>query len=249
MATSTTFTAFLNQSAAEINVLQPGQSLPTSQLQFWAGAFNDMVRNMSADRLFLNYVPDVAYTCPGSAESYDIGVGASSFPTSGSTNIRPLFVESARAKVGTSRRWPLNVQTEQEFAANSRRGSSDPDGPIDFQYSASTVIGFFRFAPAPQSGQVIYISQWNPLKVFDPATEMALLMEDYYPLEYIRALKLNLAVSRAPSYKSAVSQELAGNAATALQTIRAENALRLNGSMGQSATSQAPAVVTGQAQQ
>lgn len=244
MAVTVTVTKFLNDAAASIGAVEPGQSLSSNRLTYWLGVFNDMVRNMSADRLFLFFVPDVPYTLTG--ESTTIGPGGT-LNTTGGANTRPVFVESARVLIATVFRKPLNILTEQEWSTDPHRGSTNAAGPIDFYYGSNITLGTFNLAPAP-TAHTVYISQWNPLKVFDPTTDMALLMGDYYPEEYIRALGLNLAVNQARAHGLQVSQDLIGNASTALQTIRNLNAARLGGSMGQSNTLQAPSVGAGKPQ-
>lgn len=244
MATTQTFTEFLNRAATEIGALTPGGSLSGNQLDLWRSSFNTIVKNMSADRLFLFYVPDSTYILATSKEDFEIGPGAADFDTDPGVYVRPVFVESARARVGNGRRWPLNVRTEQEWASNPLRGVTDPDGPLDMTYSASIKKGVFRFAAKPVAGQTVYISQWNPLKTFD-ITEMAAVMEDYYPDEYILALKLLLSIDRGPSYNRQPSQDLMANAGRAVQTIKELNNTRLGGSAGQSSTLQAPAIGIG----
>lgn len=239
-----TVTEFLNSAAAEIQAVTPGQSLSGTKLSLWLDGFNTLVGNMSADRLFLFYVPDVEYTTPSSKESYEIGPGAIDFPTSGGYT-RPVFVQSARALVGTGTRIPLNQNSENEWAANPKRNMTSPDGPSDFHYSAGVAIGFLRFAPKPNSAQKIYLSQWNPLKTF-AIGDLALSIETYYPAEYIIALRKNLAVNLANSYQRQAGQELIGTAQTSLQTIRNLNNERLLGAMGQSGTLQTPAMGIGQ---
>lgn len=244
-STQTSFRDFLNAAAAEILALTPGMSLSGTQLDIWRTSFNSLVRNASSDRLFLFYVPDVTYTLAVSKEAYEIGPGAADFDTDPGVFTRPVFVESARARVGNARRWPLNMRTEQQWASNPLRGMADPDGPVDFQYSASIKEGVFRFAPVPTAGQVVYISQWNPLKTFEIA-DLTAIMEDFYPDEYIMALRGALAIDRAPSYKKQVDAVLASNTKNAIDTIKATNNTRLGGSAGQSSTLQAPAVGIGQ---
>lgn len=241
-----TVTEFLNSAAAEIQAVVPGQSLSGNKLALWLDGFNTLVGNMSADRLFLFYVPDVEYTMASVKESYEIGPGATDFNTSGGGGyVRPVFVQSARALVGNGTRIPLNPNSENEWAANPKRNMTSLDGPSDFHYSAGVALGYFRFAPKPASGQKIYISQWNPLKTFS-TSDLALSMETYYPLEYIIALRKNLAVNLANSYQRQAGQELIGTAQTALQTIRNLNNERIMGAMGQSGTLQTPALGIGQ---
>lgn len=244
MAQQTTVQQFLNDAATEIMAINPGGSVSGTQLTFWLRAFNLLAANGSTDRALLFYVPDVPYIPNAFQEAWGIGPGAF-FDTSAGAYTRPVFVESARALVGNSRRWPLNVRTEQEWASNPARGRTDNDGPLDVHYSASITTGVLRFAPLTVPGNTIWVSQWNPLRTFD-VTELNAIMEDYYPPEYLTMLRGALALDRTPSYKrEQVSQILVANALEAYNRIKALNNERLGGSAGQSATLQAPAIGIG----
>ena len=246
MAIKTSVRDFLNSAAVAARFIAPGMSISGNHLQVWIDAFCDLARTWQADRLFGFFIPDVLYTMPSNSESFDIGPGAAAFPTDGNPPLytRPLFIESARAVVGNARRWTLNVRTEQEFSSSPLRNMADPDGPLEIYYAASINKGSFNFAPRPQLNQKVYISQWNPFQQFD-ITQLALFMEDYYPEEYIRALKLSLAVEAVSKYSLQSPPELISNAQTAVGTIRDLNRTRLQGAQGQSATLAAPSIGAG----
>lgn len=239
---STTVAKFLNTAASKAGVLQPGHSLSGNNLLLWLDAFNNRASNLSADRKLLHFVPDVQYACPA-LESSEIGPGAAQFDTAGGLYTRPILVESVRSVVGNARRWPLNMCTEQEWAANPRRSTTDPDGPIDFYFGAAIAKATFNFAPKPTGGQIVYVSQWNPLRRF-LITEVNFDMEDYYPEEYITPLMIDLAIIRASDFGKSVSRELAASGASSMQTIIEKNQALMRGAAGQSATLQAPSMGT-----
>lgn len=247
MPIQTTVRDFLNSAAVAARMISPGMSISGNQLQVWLDGFADLARTWSVDRQFGFFIPDVPYTLPAAQESYDIGPTATNYNTTANPAlVRPLFIESARAAVGVApyRRWPLNILTEQQFASVPGRGITDPNGPLNIYYAAGLQNGTFNFAPLGVNNQIIYVSQWNPFKTF-AITDLALYMETFYPEEYIRALKLSLAVEVISKYSLQSPPELISNAQTAVGTVRDLNKGRLTGALGQSSTLAAPSIGAG----
>lgn len=244
MALTTTFQKFLNNAAARILQVSPGGGISGNQLAFWVDGFSEVVRSMSGDRSLLFFVPDVQYTLVNAKESFEIGPGAADFDTTGGAYTRPVFVESVRVKVGNARRFPLNMCTEQEFAVSPWRNATHPDGPTDFYYASGIPKATFNFAAQALAGQICWVSQWNPLREFD-LTETNLLMEDYYPNEYIRMLQLGLGVHQCSAYGKTAPQELVADLQAASQIVRDLNNTRLMGSAGQTRTLNTPKVGVG----
>ncbi len=233
---STTFQQFINDMLADAGVINPGQTAGTVNFGNGVRAFNRVVSNWSSKRERLFYVPESPYTLSNGVYSYQVGPGASHFPTSGGFT-RPVFVQSGVIIVGNARRWPMNILTAPQWNACQNRGLSDADGPTDFYYGGASPIGIFNVAPAPTGSKSMLLDQWNPLKTF-AVTDTVLLMEDYYPAEYIRGLQAAGALEISPGYR--LQPNVAAAFQEALTIIETKNLELLAGSFGPTRTLDVP---------
>lgn len=204
----------------------------------------EMVRGWSANRLRLAFVPEVQYPLIGGQGAYTIGPAATDFDTNSGVGpsgpyVKPIFVQSARVKIGTARRWSLNILTRPQWDLIQNRDLLDPDGPLDFFYDFNTPIATINMALKPQFNTTLYLSQWNPLRQFS-AGEEALNIEDFYPQEYIKPMQTGLAIELAQAYKLPVSQELVALFADSIQTVERMNNDKLSGAFGSARTLEGP---------
>lgn len=224
---------------AEIRGTQPGQVPSGPMQQFIQRKQAQMLRSWSANRLRLFFIPEAPYSLSASVGSYQIGPGAAQFDTNTGNFVKPVFVQAAYVIVGTARRIPLNILTRPEWNVCQTRSIPDPDGPLDLFYDFNSPIATINVAPIPGNSQQMYMSQWNPLKVFEIGEE-ALSPEDFYPAEYIRAITLGLAIELSSSYGFSVTPELAQKFQNAIGIVEQMNNSKLSGAFGFTRTLEGP---------
>jgi len=227
---------------SDLGVIQPGMTPSGMTLKVVRQQFGDMIRSWSSNRLRLFFVPEVQYAITANLGVFQIGPGAAQFDTSGGLYTRPVFVQSAQTIIGTGRRYPLNILTRPEWDALTSRGNTDPDGPTEFFYDFNHPIATFNFAPILPLGspnQTVFISQWNPLRIFADGEE-ALNVEDYYPDEYIVAMRRGLVIQLASGYRMQITQDMLGVFQAAISVVESKNLEKLTGSFGPSRTLQTP---------
>lgn len=235
---------FFSDAIADVGGADPGQTPGGSRIQFARRKFAEMIRNWSTNRLRLFYIPEVVYVLQNGQGAYTIGPGAADFDTDPGVYVKPVFIQAARVIVGNARRYPLNILTRPEWDVNQSRTLLDPDGPIDFFYDFASPIGTFNVAPKPGgvgwlAGQQLLISQWNPLKIFNQGDE-ALNVEDFYPQEYLKPMRLGLSIELAPVYNKQIGQEIAASYQQGVQFIENTNNEKLSGAYGTSRTLDGP---------
>lgn len=236
-----TLLQLISDGLGDIGVLKPGQTPSGTQAQVTIRKFNDMVLSWSAFRLRLFFVPEVQYTMANGVGSYQIGPGLAppNFDTTAGGYVRPVFVQAASVQVGTARRWPLNLLTRPQWLNNQSRSLTDPDGPLDIFYDSNTPVATINVAPKPNSAQMLFMDQWNPLHTFAPG-DLAVNVEDFYPLHYLKPLRLSLGAELASSYRVPISQEMAKGLSDSLAYLEGMNNDLLSGAFGVSRTLDAP---------
>lgn len=235
----TTVLTLYSSSLAEMGRLDPQMGPGGSTLAYVQGAFADMVRAWSAIRYRLFYIPEATYLLQPGKGTYAIGPGATDFDTSGGAYVRPVFVQTAQVVVGTARRIALNILSRPQWQVDPLRNLPDPDGPVDFFYDENRPLATFNVAAKPQGTQFMILSQWNPLKIFQPGEE-AFNVEDFYPEHYIPALRLGLAVQLCDSYKTPVNQSLLGRFGAVIAALESKNEDEMTGALGYTRTLQGP---------
>lgn len=235
---------FFADAIADVGGCDPGQIPGPSRIQFARRKFAEMVRSWSTSRLRLFYIPEAVYVLQNAQGIYTIGPGAADFDTTPGIYTKPVFIQAARVIVGNARRYPLNILTRPEWDINQSRSLLDPDGPLDFFYDFGTPIGTFNVAPKPggagwMAGQQMLISQWNPLHVFAEGDEAA-NVEDFYPDEYLKPLRLGLSIELAPTFGKQIGQEIAASYAQGVQFIENTNNEKLSGAYGNTRTLDGP---------
>jgi len=236
---------FYGDALADVGAIQPNQTPSGSTLASTRRKFADMIRSWSVIRLRLFYVPEVPYQLVGGTGVYEIGPGGAQFDTTPvgvppvSPYTRPNFIQSAQVIIGTARRWSLNILTRPQWEVNQARGQTDPDGPLDLFYDFGHPKSTFNVAPKPGANQIMLVGQWNPLRIFVEGEE-ALNVEDFYPEEYIAAMRYGLAIQLAPQYRFPISQDLLGLFQSAVAIVENKNREKLSGAFGVSRTLDGP---------
>lgn len=232
---------FFSDALAAVGAADPGQTPPPSRIEHARRKFAGMVRSWSATRLRLFYIPEASYALVANKGSYTIGPDpAADFNTTNpAVNIKPVFIQSARVIVGSARIWPLNIVSRPQWDVLPTKTLKDPDGPTDLFYDFGVKLARINLAPMPANPLMLFVSQWDALKVFAEGDEQ-LNVEDYYPDEYLRPLQLGLSIEMAPTYHFQVGQELATNYADGLARIEKMNADKLSGAFWTSRTLQGP---------
>jgi hypothetical protein len=233
-----------NDSLTDAGLLQPNQTASGPNIDFTHRRFDDMVRTWSKIRERLFFVPAAQYTLLAGIGAYQIGPGAAQYNTTPGVYTRPLFIQSAQVVVGNARKWPVNILTRPQWDILQTQTLVDPDGPTDLFYDFNHPIATIYLAPMPggllwNAAQQLILSQWNPLKVFQPGDE-ALNVEDYYPESYLLALRKGLAIQLCDAYRMQVSQQLLGVFQGAIQAIEKDNRDKVTGAFGFSRTLEGP---------
>lgn len=227
---------FFADSIADIGGCDPGQIPGPSRIQFARRKFAEMIRSWSTNRLRLFYIPEATYVLQNGQGSYLIGPGAADFNTTPGVYTKPVFIQAANVIVGNARRFPLNILTRPQWDLNQSRTLLDPDGPLDLFYDFGTPLGTINLAPKPGgagwvAGQLLLMSQWNPLKVFEEGEEQ-LNVEDFYPDEYLKPLRQGLSIELCEVYRKQVTQSMAATYQQGIQFIENTNNEKLSGAYG-----------------
>jgi hypothetical protein len=236
-----------NDSLTDAGLLQPNQTASGPTIDFTHRRFDDMARTWSKIRERLFFVPAASYTLLANVGAYQIGPGAAQYNTTPGVYTRPLFIQSAQVVVGNARKWPVNILTRPQWDILQTQTLTDPDGPTDLFYDFNHPIATIYLAPIPGSAggaiwnaaQQLILSQWNPLKVFQPGDE-ALNVEDFYPESYLLALRKGLAIQLCDAYGRQVTQQLLGVFQGAIQAIEKDNRDKVTGAFGFSRTLEGP---------
>ena len=183
--------------ATKAGIIEPTQT-PSGPMQAFIGSrFREMIRTWSGIRNRLFFVAGVQYPTAAGVGAYLIGPGAGAAPnfdtTANPAYTRPNLVQTAQYLVGTARRWPLRILTLPGWQDLQTRNLQDPDGPTDLFYDFNHPIATINLAPKPAGVGVLFMSQWNPLPVFQD-NQMQLIVEDYYPDDYLTPLTSGLAI-------------------------------------------------------
>lgn len=239
-----------NDALADAGVQQPNQTATGNNIDFTHRRFDDMVRTWSKIRERLFFIPAANYPLLAATGAYQIGPGAAQFnttpvpPATVGPYTRPLFIQSAQVIIGNARKFPLNILTRPQWDVLQTQTLVDPDGPTDLFYDFNHPIATIYVAPMPggagwTAGQILTLSQWNPLKVFYPGDE-ALLVQNYYPESYLLALRKGLAIQLCDAFRMPVTQQLLGTFQGAIKAIENDNRDKVTGAFGPSRTLDSP---------
>lgn len=224
--------------------MQPNMTPGGSTVDFIHRKFEDMVRAWSKVRERLFFIPAATYPLTANLGVYSIGPGAAQYNTSNVAPdplyTRPTFIQSAQVSLGVNRKWPLNILTRPQWDILQTQALVDPDGPTDLFYDFNHPIATINLAPLPggaqwPAGQLLILSQWNPLKLFFPGDE-ALNVQDYYPESYILPLRSGLAIQLCSAYRFPVTQQLLGVFQESIGIVEKNNADKVVGAFGFSRT-------------
>ncbi len=235
----------LSDALADAGMIGPGQTPSSPMAQFALRKHAEMMNEWSGKRNRLFFIGTYTYNLAAGQGVYTIGPGAADFDTNTGNYVRPVFLQAASVKIGVARRWPLNILTGPQWEVNQDREKSDPDGPEDIYYDGNIPVATFNIAGRPTGPQPMYVRQWNPLRTFD-VTELALNIEDFYPAEYIKPMRLGLSMELASSYQKPIKPETPVLFNEAITAIETKNAQLQSGSFGLSRTLEAPLKGDGQ---
>ena len=220
--------------ATKAGIIEPTQT-PSGPMQAFIGSrFREMIRTWSGIRNRLFFVAGVQYPTAAGVGAYLIGPGAGAAPNFDTTlnpaYTRPNLVQTAQYLVGTARRWPLRILTLPGWQDLQTRNLQDPDGPTDLFYDFNHPIATINLAPKPAGVGVLFMSQWNPLPVFQD-NQMQLIVEEYYPDDYLTPLTSGLAIQLCGPYRRPVGQDLLGIFQASMTAVENKNQLKLTGAM------------------
>lgn len=241
MAGSYAFLDFLNDALAEAKIQQPNNTASGANTQFARRKFNEMVMGWSANRLRLFFVPEVVYPLVAGLGTYTIGPGAPNFPTEGlGAYTKPVFIQAASVQLGVGTRIPVSIITRPQWDMHPQKNDPRADGPLALFYDYNVAIATLNFAPFPLNPINVYVSQWNALKTF-ATDELAAFIDDFYPGEYLDALKMGLAIKMSQAMApSSVNQVMLGAFGDAIGVVERINNDKLSGAFGTTLTLDGP---------
>lgn len=199
----------------ELGVLDPGESLNTSELTDALERVNRLIDNWSSQRLMILASLVTSKSLTGAQGSYTIGTGQQ-------INLaRPLAIMGASHVVTTAGgkfvTMPVKIVSIAEWNSISNRDTQDNFIRALF-YDRGYPVGNINVAPIPFEGN-LQITTWQALAQFpDQSTDVPLLPG------YERCLVLGAASEIAPMFQVTPSQQLMQNLADALANVRQLNA-------------------------
>lgn len=245
---------YLGDALADVGAIQPNQTPPGGVQQFALRKDTQMKQSWAQRRLRLFFVPEVTYALADDKGTYTIGSGATDFDTSTGVNTKPVFIQAAYLVLGAGTPRSLNICTRPQWNLVTGKNDKAADGPEDLFYDFNHPIATINVSRRPTGSPILHVSQWNPLKIFG-VDELDLNVEDFYPPEYIKAMRLGLAIELAPSYRFPVSQDMKDLFISAINDLERMNNDKLSGAFGETRTLDGPnkgdgsPVAAGQVQQ
>ena len=193
----------------DLGIIEAGSSPNFDDLAWCLGKFNRMLNSMSADGINLFYRVSESFAMTSGTASYTIGSSAT-FDTT-----RPNVIEQAFIRVDgydyivtprpMDEYWGISDKTTQGRPYLLYYNTTYPNGTIYLYY-------------VPDSSDDLYIVSQKPLTTYsDEDTSVSI------PAEYEDTLITRLAMQIAPRYGISVSSELALNAKTAYNNMKARN--------------------------
>ena len=194
-----------------LGVIDANQSPDAAQTQDALTSLNDLLADWSASQLLLSYSSSQeSYTFSSSVTSLTVG------PSGVKVTVRPLKILNPFLRVGLID-YQIELISEAEYYAIPYKSLSG-GYCTHLWYDATDVNGTFYMYPGGASGQTLYWDSITSLQTFVTSNDTVTL-----PPNYLRALRLNLAVELAPEYGVEPSQTLVRLAAAAKRGIKITN--------------------------
>ena len=194
-----------------IGVIDANTAPDAAQTEDALTSLNDLIADWSASQALLSYSSNQEnYAFSSSVASLTVG------PTGDKVTVRPLKILNPFLRVG-SIDYPNQQIAEAEYYAIPDKSLSG--GYCAYLwYDATDINGTIYLYPCGVSGQTLYWDSVTPLQTFATINDTVTL-----PPNYLRALRLNLAVELAPEYGVEPSQTLVRLAAAAKRGIKIIN--------------------------
>lgn len=214
----------ITDSLQSISQAGTGQSISPEQSQLGMRLANRMLQKWSGQKLMLYLVTQRPFALAATVQDYTVG------PTGGFVQTRPVFVESGLAKIpGTTMQQTMNILDKTQWDAlpdsGVTAGMNGVPASVWVEYTYPNLT--FHVSPIPSTVVNILLGSWELLQQFATIFDVISL-----PPGYEEVLTQNLAIELADYYDTSVSQTLAQLAADGLNTIKANNAQKLRGALG-----------------
>jgi hypothetical protein len=196
---------------SELGILVPGMELGTNDLAWGVRKFNRFLQTKSVDALNLHVEVNESFTPTAGQASYTIGTGGD-FDT-----VRPNTIKSAFIRDANDHDYPLNIRTMADYWRLSEK--STQDRPTRLYYQREFPLGKIYLYFVPATTEALHIQSYKPLTTYDDVENDNVVM----PAEYENMFIYNLAISLAPRYGRAPTQELIDLADSTLNDIRSDN--------------------------
>lgn len=164
-----------------------GISSPSiTQLENALTVLNDMLALWSAERLMVPYVVEESFTLTTGISIYTIGAGGD-FDT-----VRPIRIVDAYLRDSANIDYSvITTMSLEEY--NSIRDKNTQARPEKLYYSPEYPLGKIHFDSKPDQNYTFKIFSWKPLSSFQDLDANINM-----PSEYLKTMRLSLAVELAP---------------------------------------------------
>lgn len=188
-----------------------------SQLENALTVLNDMLSLWSAERLMVPYVVEESFTLTAGISIYTIGTGGD-FDT-----VRPMRIVDAYLRDSSNIDYSV-VTTMSLEEYNSIQDKNTQARPEKLYYSPEYPLGKIHFSSRPDQNYVFKIFSWKPLNSFQDLDANINL-----PSEYIKTMRLSLAVELAPELNVRLDPLIVQQAVGAHMVIRNLNKPQVSG--------------------
>jgi len=190
-----------------------GEALTADQLATGLNALNGMLSLFSIEKLMIYEIAQTAHTWPSATASRTIGA-------SGDFNTRrPDRIENGsyfKDSAGIS--YPVEIVQNREVYDRIEDKTVQAAYPEILMYDPSYPLGTLYVYPVPNQALTFYINQWNPLQIFETATEQVAL-----PPGYRVMIENNLAIHLESETGLVCPPRAAQIAATSKAAIKRQN--------------------------
>lgn len=204
----------INTALKHIGVLSSGMTAATEEYTDCLEQLNSMLSTWDVKRLNIFAIQEQTQTLTGGKQSYTIGTeGSPDFNTA-----RPISIRAANIVSLTGGFYfPLRLITAEEFAAIPER-NNQAHIPRLLYYDNNYPLATIYLHPIPSDASTLELFTWEQLSSF-----AALSTTFDMPPAYQNAVEYALALQVAPMFGRTVSEELAAQAAAAMQAVQMLN--------------------------
>jgi len=160
-----------------------GEALTADQQSTGLRVLNSMLDLFSIEKLAIYELAQNTQTWPTTTASRTIGASGD-FDTR-----RPDWIESAFFKDSNGITYPVDIVRNREVYDRIEDKTVQSSYPEILMYVPGYPLGTLYVYPVPNQALTLYLNQWNPLQIFETATEQLAL-----PPGYQTMIENNLAV-------------------------------------------------------